>query len=131
MISPKSLSLTALLLGATANAQVYETGGRSEDAFSWIQPEDTIVLDQYNSSEPVYPSREYDKIPTDRPWCTNQILARISNATNWKDGLEKARAFVAELTLQEKADMGMLHPMITSISTGANSAQSLASLALV
>jgi beta-glucosidase len=109
MISPKSLSLTALLLGATANAQVYETGGRSEDAFSWIQPEDTIVLDQYNSSEPVYPSREYDNIPKDRHWCTNQILARISNATSWKDGLEKARAFVAELTLQEKADMGMLH----------------------
>ena len=131
MISPKSLSLTALLFGASANAQVYETGGRSEDAFSWIQPEDTIVLDQYNSSEPVYPSRKYDNIPTERSWCTNQLLARISNATNWKDGLEKARAFVAELTLQEKADMGMLHPMITSISTGANSAQSLASLALV
>jgi hypothetical protein len=63
MISPKSLSLTALLLGATANAQVYETGGRSEDAFSWIQPEDTIVLDQYNSSEPIYPSRECDINP--------------------------------------------------------------------
>lgn len=131
MISPKSLSLTALLLGATANAQVYETGGRSEDAFSWIQPEDTIVLDQYNSSEPVYPSRESDINTVDRFCFANQILARISNATSWKDGLEKARAFVAELTLQEKADMGMLHPMITSISTGANSAQSLASLALV
>lgn len=58
MISPKSLSLTALLLGATTNAQVYQTGGRAEDAFSWVQPEDTIILDQYNSSEPVYPSRE-------------------------------------------------------------------------
>jgi hypothetical protein len=33
------------------------------------------------------------------------LLARISNETSWKDGLEKARAFVAELTLQEKADM--------------------------
>lgn len=57
MISPKSLPITALLLGATVNAQVYETGGRSADAFSWVQPEDTIILDQYNSSEPVYPSR--------------------------------------------------------------------------
>jgi len=57
MISPRSLPITALLLGATANAQVYQTGGRSEDAFSWIQPEDTVILDQYNSSEPVYPSR--------------------------------------------------------------------------
>lgn len=58
MISPKSLSFSALLLSAAANAQVYETGGRSEDAFTWIQPEDTIVLDQYNHSEPVYPSRK-------------------------------------------------------------------------
>jgi beta-glucosidase len=131
MISPKSLSLTALLLGATANAQVYETGGRSEDAFSWIQPEDTIVLDQYNSSEPVYPSRESDINLMDDSYFTNQTLARISNTNSWKDGLEKARAFVAELTLQEKADMGMLHSVITSMSTGANSAQSLASLALV
>jgi beta-glucosidase len=109
MISPKSLSLTALLLGATANAQVYETGGRSEDAFSWIQPEDTIVLDQYNSSEPVYPSRECSVNSMDGFRCTNQTLARISHANGWKDGLEKARAFVAELTLQEKADMGMLN----------------------
>jgi hypothetical protein len=71
MISPKTLSLTALLLGATANAQVYETGGRSEDAFSWIQPEDTVILDQYNSSEPVYPSRESEITPTDECCRTN------------------------------------------------------------
>lgn len=131
MISPKSLSLTALLLGATANAQVYETGGRSEDAFSWIQPEDTIVLDQYNSSEPVYPSRESDINTVDRFCFANQILARIFNATSWKDGLEKARAFVAELTLQEKADMGRLHPIITSRSQELTSFQSPASLVLV
>jgi hypothetical protein len=31
--------------------------------------------------------------------------ARISDANGWQDGLEKARAFVAELTLQEKSDM--------------------------
>ena len=60
MISPKPLSLAALLLCTTANAQVYETGGRSEGAFTWVQPEDTIVLGQYNHSEPVYPSRESD-----------------------------------------------------------------------
>lgn len=58
MISLRSLPFAALLLGATINAQVYETGGRSEDAFTWIQPEGTVILDQYNSSEPVYPSRE-------------------------------------------------------------------------
>lgn len=58
MLSPRSLPLTVLLLGATVNAQVYETEGRSDEAFSWVQPEDTVILDQYNSSEPVYPSRK-------------------------------------------------------------------------
>jgi hypothetical protein len=72
MISPKTLSLTALLLGATANAQVYATGGRSEDAFTWVQPEDTIVLTQYNSSEPVYPSRKF--IPLQ--WTDTIVLTR-------------------------------------------------------
>lgn len=37
-------------------------------------------------------------------------LARIGNAHGWEEGLEKARAFVAELTLEEKADMGMISP---------------------
>jgi beta-glucosidase len=36
---------------------------------------------------------------------SDHLPARISDANGWKDGLEKARAFVAELTLQEKADM--------------------------
>ena len=40
----------------------------------------------------------------DSTW-SDILLARISDANGWKDGLEKARAFVAELTLQEKADM--------------------------
>lgn len=37
---------------------------------------------------------------------TDKLLARIGRAQGWEDGLEKARAFVGELTLEEKADMG-------------------------
>lgn len=60
MMSPKSLPFAAALLLSTAvDAQVYRTGDRSSDAFTWVQPEDAVVLDQYNHSEPVYPSREY------------------------------------------------------------------------
>lgn len=58
MLSPKSVSLTGLLLVASASAQVYNPPGRSEDAFTWVQPEDTVILGQYGHSEPVYPSRE-------------------------------------------------------------------------
>ena len=36
---------------------------------------------------------------------SDHLPARISDTNGWKYGLEKARAFVAELTLQEKADM--------------------------
>lgn len=36
---------------------------------------------------------------------SDHLPARISDTNGWEDGLEKARAFVAELTLQEKADM--------------------------
>lgn len=59
MITAKALPLSGLLavLASTTSAQVYQTGGRAEDAFSWVQPEDTVILDQYGHSEPVYPSR--------------------------------------------------------------------------
>jgi beta-glucosidase len=59
MITTKTMSLSGLvaLLASTASAQVYQTGGRAEDAFTWIQPEDTVILGQYGHSEAVYPSR--------------------------------------------------------------------------
>lgn len=59
MITSTALVLYGLLSASSAVAQVYETDDRSEDAFTWIQPEDTVVLGQYGHSEPVYPSREF------------------------------------------------------------------------
>lgn len=52
------ISLAGLLLASTANAQVYDPGNRGPDAYTWIQPEDTVILTQNGDSEPVYPSRE-------------------------------------------------------------------------
>lgn len=44
-------------------------------------------------------------------------IARIIGTTGWEDALEKARAFVGQLTLQEKADMvtGQPGPCIGNI----------------
>ena len=49
------LVVAALL--ALANGQAYDAGGRDESAFTYVQPLDTVILDQYGHSEPVYPSR--------------------------------------------------------------------------
>ncbi|KAI9150621.1 putative beta-glucosidase G [Paramyrothecium foliicola] len=96
-MSPISLKSTVagLVLASVVTAQVYDTGGRAKDAFEWIQPEDTVILGQHGHSEPVYPSL------IDH----GTRLARTSGAGGWKDAFEKAKAFVAELTPQEKADM--------------------------
>lgn len=51
-------SLTTLLLLGTAAAQVFESSPRGPDAFTYVQPEDTVILGQYGHSEPVYPSRK-------------------------------------------------------------------------
>lgn len=106
MIIAKTLSFYSLLLASTASAQVYQSGDRSADAFSWTQPEDTVILGQYGDSEAVYPSRmSLTTSWTILPDVNMIIIARISGAGGWDDALEKARAFVAELTLEEKADM--------------------------
>lgn len=57
MASKLVLALAALLV--TANGQAFDTGDRDEDAFSYVQPLDTVILNQYGSSEPVYPSRMF------------------------------------------------------------------------
>lgn len=59
MIAPNPLLLSAALLASLGSAQVYETPGRSKDAYSYTQPEDTVILGQYGHSEPVYPSRKW------------------------------------------------------------------------
>jgi beta-glucosidase len=47
--------LVSGLLAATANAQAYNAGDRSDEAFSWVQPKNTTILGQYGHS-PSYPA---------------------------------------------------------------------------
>ncbi|KAM0346671.1 hypothetical protein ACHAPU_005383 [Fusarium lateritium] len=77
--------LVSGLLAATANAQAYDAGDRSDEAFSWVQPKNTTILGQYGHS-PSFPA---------------------NNATGkgWEDAFVKAQEFVSQLTLEEKADM--------------------------
>ncbi|EMD64788.1 glycoside hydrolase family 3 protein [Bipolaris sorokiniana ND90Pr] len=93
----KVLSGSALL--AAVSAQNFGGGGRGEDAFSYVQPLNTTILTEYGSSPAVYPS------------------PKISGAGGWEMGLEKAKAFVAQLTLEEKADMvtGQAGPCVGNI----------------
>lgn len=51
------LSGSALL--AAANAQAFDAGSRSDDAFSYVQPLNTTILTEYGSSPAVYPSRKF------------------------------------------------------------------------
>ncbi|EDU44274.1 BglX Beta-glucosidase-related glycosidase [Pyrenophora tritici-repentis] len=91
------LSGSALL--AAVNAQNFAGGDRAEDAFVYYQPLNTTILTEYGSSPPVYPS------------------PKITGAGGWEMGLEKAKAFVAQLTLEEKADMvtGQAGPCVGNI----------------
>jgi len=82
-----SLLLPGLLLAPSVAAQAYDPAARDDNAFSYVQPLDTVILTQYDSSPAVLPS---------------------PNATGyggWESALAKAQAFVAQLTLEEKADM--------------------------
>ncbi|KAF2847011.1 glycoside hydrolase family 3 protein [Plenodomus tracheiphilus IPT5] len=91
------LSSSALL--STANAQAYDAGSRSDDAFSYIQPLNTTILTEYGSSPPVYPS------------------PNITGAGGWEEALQKAKDWVAQLTIEEKADMvtGQAGPCVGNI----------------
>lgn len=51
--------LSVLLAGsALVGAQDFSGGDRSEEAFQYVQPLDTVILDEYGSSPAVYPSRK-------------------------------------------------------------------------
>jgi beta-glucosidase len=95
--------LSSLLAGSAllnaANAQNFGGGGRDDGAFSYIQPIDTKILTEYGSSPAVYPS------------------PNITGVGGWEAALEKAKAFVAQLTTEEKADMvtGQAGPCVGNI----------------
>ncbi|KAI0121715.1 beta-glucosidase-related glycosidase [Xylariales sp. AK1849] len=87
MVSARPLLFSTLLLVPAVSAQDFGGGTREEDAFSYVQPLDTTILGQHGHSPAVYPSPS------------------TTGAGGWEDALVKAQAFVAELTLDEKADM--------------------------
>ncbi|KAF2181119.1 glycoside hydrolase family 3 protein [Zopfia rhizophila CBS 207.26] len=82
-----AILVSGLLLSSLANAQAYTPAQRTDDAFSYIQPLNTTILGPYGHSPAVLPS------------------PNITGAGGWEGALEKARAFVAQLTLEEKAIM--------------------------
>lgn len=90
--SAASLLLSALLLPSVRG-----------DVFSHVQPLDTVILGQYNHSEPVYPSREF--LPSTCHHIHTDSSPANATGIGWEDALVRAQAFVAELTLQEKTDM--------------------------
>ncbi|KAK7415694.1 hypothetical protein QQX98_005729 [Neonectria punicea] len=86
MASVRSLLVSGLLAASTANAQAYDSGSRDESAFSYVQPLNTTIFGPYGHSPAVLPSPN-------------------ATGTNWETAFEKAKQFVALLTLSEKADM--------------------------
>ncbi|ORY08615.1 beta-glucosidase [Clohesyomyces aquaticus] len=81
------LLLSGLLFLPTVQAQAFNPGDRTEEAFSYVQPLNTTILGQYGHSPPVFPS------------------PNATGTGGWEDAVTKAKAFVAQLTLVEKADM--------------------------
>jgi hypothetical protein len=55
--------LSSLLAGSAllnvVNAQDFGGGARDEDAFSYVQPLDTVILGEYGHSPAVYPARKF------------------------------------------------------------------------
>ncbi|KAL5356253.1 putative beta-glucosidase G [Aspergillus floccosus] len=81
------LIVSGLLAATVAHGQQYEGSSRSEDAFSYIQPRNTTILGQYGHSPAVLPS------------------PNSTGSGGWEAAHSKAREFVSQLTLEEKADM--------------------------
>ncbi|RDW90700.1 beta-glucosidase [Aspergillus mulundensis] len=85
--STSQLLTWGLLAASGAQAQNYGGGSRSDDAFSYVQPKNTTILGAYGHSPAVYPS------------------PNATGSGGWETALAQAQDFVAQLTLEEKADM--------------------------
>lgn len=100
------LPLLLPLLVPSANAQAYDATVRTEDAFSYVQPLNTTILGAYGHSPPVMPSR---MLPLTISHVAHGAITNppTANATGigWEDAMKRAKAFVAQLTLEEKAMM--------------------------
>ncbi|KAL4914695.1 glycoside hydrolase superfamily [Aspergillus aurantiobrunneus] len=99
MASTAHLLVWGLLAATGARGQDFGGGSRDEDAFSYVQPEDTTILGPYGHSPPVYPS------------------PNATGSGGWETALAQAQDFVAQLTLEEKADMvtGQAGPCVGNI----------------
>ncbi|KID81997.1 Glycoside hydrolase, family 3 [Metarhizium guizhouense ARSEF 977] len=82
-----------------AQGQVFNIPPRSEGAFTYVQPENITILGGYGHSPAVLPS------PT------------ATGSDAWGAAFARAKAFVAKLTLEEKADMvtGQFGPCVGNI----------------
>lgn len=100
------LPLALALLLPSIHAQAYDSAQRSEDAFSYVQPLNTTILGPYGNSPPVLPSRT-----STSGWqhgyetSVDSITANATGVGGWEEAFERAKAFVAKLTLEEKAIM--------------------------
>ncbi|KAH8646691.1 beta-glucosidase-related glycosidase [Xylariales sp. PMI_506] len=93
-------SAARLLLFAGLTLVQLVSGQASDvETFSYVQPLDTVILNQYGSSPPVYPS------------------PNATGAGAWQAAFAKAQAFVAQLTPDEKASMvtGTAGPCVGNI----------------
>ncbi|KAL4797172.1 glycoside hydrolase superfamily [Aspergillus venezuelensis] len=99
MASTSQLLVWGLLAATGVNGQNFGGGSRGEDAFSWVQPKNTTILGSYGHSPAVYPS------------------PNATGSGGWEEALELAKDFVAELTIEEKADMvtGQAGPCVGNI----------------
>ncbi|KAH7115240.1 beta-glucosidase [Dendryphion nanum] len=87
MASVQSVLVSGLLFVPYVYGQAYNPGERKEGTYSYVQPLNTTILGPYGHSPAVLPS---------------------PNATGrggWEHAYARAQAFVAQLTLEEKADM--------------------------
>ncbi|EFX04586.1 beta-glucosidase 2 [Grosmannia clavigera kw1407] len=80
------LALSALTQLPGARGQDFSGSSRDSSAFSYVQPLNTTILGQYGHSPAVYPS----------PATTGK--------GGWEGALAKASAFLAQMTLDEKAN---------------------------
>ncbi|KAL2827394.1 glycosyl hydrolase family 3 N terminal domain-containing protein [Aspergillus cavernicola] len=88
-----------LLAATTVTGQQYDSGTRDADAFSYVQPRNTTILGPYGHSPAVYPS------------------PNATGSGGWETALVQAQDFVAQLSLDEKADMvtGQFGPCVGNI----------------
>ncbi|KAF7597152.1 hypothetical protein BBP40_009490 [Aspergillus hancockii] len=81
-----STLLSSFLLASAVKAQAFDAE-RSGNAFSYVQPADTVILGPYGHVPPTYPS------------------PNITGTGGWEQAVIRAKEFVSQLTVEEKADM--------------------------